>query len=106
MAVPGGYAAFWLLARTMAACGASTALWAHAAGAPVFALVALASPLFAPLLPLLLPVRPCPRGTLLMNMDSAIMFRVVRFLQEEDGHIKVFCACAACSLTLQCGADT
>ena len=57
-AVPGTFAAFWLLARTAAALGAPAALWAHAAGAPVFALVALASPVFAPMLPLLLPVRP------------------------------------------------
>lgn len=56
-AVPGGYAAFWLLTRVLAVFGAPAALWAHVAGAPVFALVALASPLFAPLLPLLLPVR-------------------------------------------------
>jgi len=59
--VPGGYAAFWVLTRVLAVLGAPAALWAHAAGPPVFALVALASPVFAPLLPLLLPVRRGPR---------------------------------------------
>ena len=59
--VPGGYAAFWVLTRVLAVLGAPAALWAHAAGPPVFALVALASPVFAPLLPLLLPVRCGPR---------------------------------------------